>query len=339
MRNNSKRTQNSKRGKNSEERQNWRRDTETSQDYKMARDWKMANQSRMAEDFKVAEDIKMAQEVEFTQLTARIQKLPQELRNQIEESVYTAALSGGFLHLYGGSKLYPGTTKLPPPNTSLLTVDKHVAAEYGGDQVWRENTLVIDMARLTEQALSGHPLHSIKAKLVRKVIVRFSLRDLHVEAGKPWPPEPTIEPSIYDEPDGVCDVINDAGSQRWMHEFANDAWIARGVLWKLPLWTECYAFNGRWFGRRLACQLLGWRSGDWNNFHVEVLTPNWEIGEYILNFTVRDDGDIPYLDQLSDDVMIEDETSEDECKLGAFLAMVGGMSCMSSSDRKTEGWA
>ncbi len=190
---------------------------------------------------------------DFAQLIGRIQTLPQELKDQIEESVYEAGLSGSFLHLNGGSKHYDGQKFLPTPNTRLLTVDKRVAARHGA-RIYSENTLVIAMAKpwidQDSLLLEEVPDSLERFKSIRKLHLDFSTRAIYENAAKHWPPRTPIfasAGSVFRED------INDLSGRVWMVKFVI------GYLKSLEKvtfdFTECYGPKGKWWGRHFAYSL------------------------------------------------------------------------------------
>ncbi|KAL8646343.1 MAG: hypothetical protein Q9210_006195 [Variospora velana] len=224
---------------------------------------------------------------EFAQLTLRIQRLPQELRNQIEECVYKTGLTGGFLHLRGGSKQYPGRQRLPSPNAQLLAVDKHVAAGYG-HLLWSQNTLVIDIG---EPINPGLILPESCRKLLRTVLVRSSTRALHDEVGRLW------RPQLGDSP--IClSSVRRTDVRTRMITFLDRAWAVGQLLQRLPSleclildFTECYGFDGNWFGYHTAFNLCCCRRGHLDNIRVEVQAPSVDRETNILRHIVRSEED------------------------------------------------
>ncbi|KAI4170922.1 MAG: hypothetical protein LQ346_008807 [Caloplaca aetnensis] len=189
---------------------------------------------------------------DFAQLIGRIQTLPRELKDQIEESVYEAGLSGGFLHLDGGSKHCDGQKSLPTPNTRLLTVDKHVAARYG-ERIYSENTLVIAMAKpWIDQdyiLLEEVPESLERFESIRKLHLDFSTRAIYENAAEHWPPRTPISGpgSVFREEFG---------------DLTSRVWMIKSVIGHLKSlekvtfdFTECYGPKGKWWGRRLAYSL------------------------------------------------------------------------------------
>ncbi|KAL8915889.1 MAG: hypothetical protein Q9208_008807 [Pyrenodesmia sp. 3 TL-2023] len=228
---------------------------------------------------------------EYAQLAARIEKLPQELKNEIEGWVYMLGLSGGFLHFRGGSKYYEGCKKLPTPNMQLLTVDKHVAAKYA-DRIWSENTLVIDVGKyltIIHLPLTRSILHrtapSFCPDLVRKVLVRFSSRQLHLQVGAPWRPKPAtdVDETAYDWSDDFA------------FTFQESARVAHKILGRLPSlehvildFTECYGLDGRFYGCLAAWGIYGFRRNDCQKLDIEVLAPCPQKRDHILRNIVGD---------------------------------------------------
>ncbi len=171
------------------------------------------------------------------------------------------------MHLQGGTKYHDGSEKLPTPNTQLLAVDKHVAAKYA-DRIWTENTLVIDIGKLN---ISRQDLNVVAASvcpnLVRKVLVRFSSRQMHLEAGVPWQPRPATE--ITDH--GYYDI------------FQQRVFLAHDILAELPSlehvtmdFTECYGLTGEFYGYLTAVSMRGFRHQDCKRLDIEVLAPPLE---------------------------------------------------------------
>ncbi|KAI4184773.1 MAG: hypothetical protein LQ346_006044 [Caloplaca aetnensis] len=223
---------------------------------------------------------------ELAQLAARIQNLPQELRDEIEDWVYELDLSGGFVHLQGGTKYHDGCEKLPAPNAQILTVDKHVAAKYA-DRIWTENTLVIDIGK--SMMSSRQDVNVLAASmcpdLVRKVLIRFSSRQMHFEAGIPWRPRPTTGPSRTTD-DPCLD---------YFHVLQERVFIARDILAQLPSlervtldFTECFGLEGKFYGHYAAVSIRGFRHKDCKKPDIEVLTPlseqrSFDLRHYIGN--------------------------------------------------------
>lgn len=228
---------------------------------------------------------------EYDQLAARIQNLPQELRNEIEGWVYKLGLSGGFLHLQGGTKYYDGCKRLPAPNTQLLTVDKHVAAKYA-DRIWSDNTLVIDVGNYLSGIDIPYIRHrmiktasSFPPELVRKVLVRFSSRQLHLETNIPWRPKPATD----------IDEIAYDWSHHFTFVFQGGAGSARAILGHLPSlehvildFTECYGLDGKFYGCLAAWGISGFRRGDCKKLEIEVLAPCPEKRDHILRNIIGD---------------------------------------------------
>ncbi|KAI4183113.1 MAG: hypothetical protein L6R41_005578 [Letrouitia leprolyta] len=116
---------------------------------------------------------------EDVQLIQRIQKLPLEPRNQIEEATDGSAFIGGFFYLHGAPKDASSSEKMPPPNEGLLAVDKYVYAKYK-EWLWNANTLTIDIARIANLYPTGEGLNDISLNLGHrhfcKVYLNFSIQ-------------------------------------------------------------------------------------------------------------------------------------------------------------------
>ncbi|KAL8898057.1 MAG: hypothetical protein Q9207_006893 [Kuettlingeria erythrocarpa] len=226
---------------------------------------------------------------ELAQIAARIQKLPAEIRDEIEGWVYELGLSGGFVHLQGGTKHHDGYEQLPTPNTQLLAVDKHVAAKYA-DRIWTENTLVIDVGKSASRQDVNIQAASMPPDLVRKVLVRFSSRQMHLEANIPWRPRPETG----------LNRIADGFLLDYLDVFQDRVFLARDILAQLPSlehvtldFTECYGLEGKFYGYLAAVSMRGFRHKDCKELDIEVLTPALEKSSSVLQHFIGD-GFVPY---------------------------------------------
>lgn len=226
---------------------------------------------------------------EDIQLIQRIQKLPLELRNQIEEATYESAFSGGFSYLHGAFNGASGGEKMPPPNARLLTVDKYVYTKYK-EWLWKENTLVVDLARASKFYSPGQSICAVGEILghrhFRKVHVNFSTRPLFVDFGVSWPPERPIEPppprhrqhELFWHWPGMVSF----GDMLLRVRFYLDI-LPPTTLEELTLdFTECYRFNGKWQGYKAMAELCDFQpSGLWEGVHVNILAPSPEKERFL----------------------------------------------------------
>ncbi|KAL8895119.1 MAG: hypothetical protein Q9207_008295 [Kuettlingeria erythrocarpa] len=228
---------------------------------------------------------------DFAQLGGRIQTLPRELKDQIEELVYEAGLSGGFLHLNGGSKHYDGQKSLLTPNTRLLTVDKRVAARYR-ERIYSENTLVIAMAKPwidQDSILSEEVPDSLERfKSIRKLHLDFSTRAIYENAAEHWPPQ---TPKFASPGSVFRDEFGEVSSRVWMVK------LVVGHLNSLEKvtfdFTECYGPKGDWWGRRFAyslcafCDVNGNITDAFPGISVEVQCLDPRQAEFIGRYVFR----------------------------------------------------
>ncbi|KAI4182802.1 MAG: hypothetical protein LQ346_006481 [Caloplaca aetnensis] len=113
--------------------------------------------------------------LDMARLAEQVQRLPQELKDQIENLVYEMGLRPSFLYPPATAMYEAGPKRGPAPNMRLLTVDKHVNAKYG-ERFWSESTLVLDAVKPT--FLKALTDNATALKSIRRVHLSFTTKDL-----------------------------------------------------------------------------------------------------------------------------------------------------------------
>ncbi|KAL8646342.1 MAG: hypothetical protein Q9210_006194 [Variospora velana] len=172
------------------------------------------------------------------QLAGHIQKLPKELQNQIEETIYKLVFFPGLLHP-PISALYDANAQKHHTNTDLLTVDKHVCSKYR-ERMWAENTLVIGSIkpRFLKNLVEGQPA---ACRSIRKVYLSFSTEDLGY-----GPDAQPQDPRVPADHPQQSELFYLALTRRWL---VKAFYINQLCPWLEELTldvTDADAPNGRW---------------------------------------------------------------------------------------------
>ncbi|KAL8717698.1 MAG: hypothetical protein Q9225_005088 [Loekoesia sp. 1 TL-2023] len=214
------------------------------------------------------------------ELIERIQKLPPELRNQIEEWVFEMALCPGFLYPKGAREGHKGGKDNMTVNLQLLTVDRYVLTKYR-NRIWSENTLVIGVRKALPTTGSFYEVPNFLRERIRKIFFKFTIRDMgdawekhwskvlysksrkHEEVSNESNKPKAVATSDRDTGDGsaaqAAAVVYRGLSPEWALISLNDdlitIWYEKfGCIFPLSWeeltlgFTECYGFNGKWFG-------------------------------------------------------------------------------------------